>query len=171
MIRWLALLLVPATLLFAVACGDDDDDDDDDADTETDETPIGDEEVVGDNIVPVEAVDFAFEYDASAITADLAGFSFTNGGTQEHELVVATVPEDFDLEAELEASAEDPDAPPPEGFEVINGTGSAPGEDGPPIEFTEPLAPGRYVMICLIPDEETGQPHFALGMVSEFTIE
>ena len=165
MIRWLALLLVPTTLLFAVACGDDDDDDD--ADTETDETPIGDEEVVGDNIVPVDAVDFAFEYDASAINDETAGFSFANAGEQDHELVLFKIPEDLDIEATLAEPTEGL----PEGFEEQGGTGAAPGETGPPIEFTEPLEAGRYLMLCFIEDEETGQPHALLGMLSEFTIE
>ena len=33
------------------------------------------------------------------------------------------------------------------------------------------LEPGRYVLLCFVPDEETGQPHALLGMVEEFTVE
>jgi hypothetical protein len=45
-----------------------------------------------------------------------------------------------------------------------------PGEKGN-LFFEEPLAPGRYVMLCYVIDEETGQPHYELGMVEEFTVE
>jgi uncharacterized cupredoxin-like copper-binding protein len=36
--------------------------------------------------------------------------------------------------------------------------------------FTLDLAPGHYVAICLVPDDETGVPHAATGMVKEFTV-
>lgn len=32
------------------------------------------------------------------------------------------------------------------------------------------LTPGRYVMLCLVPDARDGRPHLAHGMVREFTI-
>jgi uncharacterized cupredoxin-like copper-binding protein len=32
------------------------------------------------------------------------------------------------------------------------------------------LTPGRYVMVCFIPDAKTGKPHAALGMVNEFEV-
>ncbi|MGZ4508165.1 MAG: hypothetical protein ACXVX0_13035 [Blastococcus sp.] len=37
--------------------------------------------------------------------------------------------------------------------------------------FTLHLRPGRYVAFCLVPDDHTGIPHAATGMVKEFTIE
>ena len=168
MIKWLGLMLVPAALLFAVACGDDDDDDDDDAAAteEATEAEADDDAAAGD-LVEVEAVEFEFNYDDSAITTETTGFSFVNNGEQEHELVFGRIPEDFDIEAALA----DPEAPPPPEFEALGGTGAAAGEEGPPLEFTEPLTAGRYVMLCFVPDEETGQPHYQLGMISEFTVE
>ena len=39
--------------------------------------------------------------------------------------------------------------------------------------FTEPLARGRYLMACFVPDEtegDEGTPHALKGMYKEFTI-
>ncbi|MPZ22841.1 MAG: hypothetical protein GEU28_04735 [Dehalococcoidia bacterium] len=159
-----------------VACGDDDDDDDDDDVTEeetTEEEATESESEVGEagtptaDLVAVEGVDFAFNFDEGAISADTTGFSFTNAGEQLHELVVGRIPEDFDIDAALE----DPDAPPPAEFEALGSTAAEAGEEGAPVEFGGPLGPGRYVMLCFAPDEETGEPHVSLGMTAEFTVE
>jgi hypothetical protein len=32
------------------------------------------------------------------------------------------------------------------------------------------LTEGEYVALCVIPDPKTGLPHFALGMMSHFTV-
>ncbi len=32
------------------------------------------------------------------------------------------------------------------------------------------LVPGEYVVLCFMPDYETGQPHVMLGMVDTFTV-
>jgi hypothetical protein len=37
--------------------------------------------------------------------------------------------------------------------------------------FTLDLAPGRYVAFCLVPDDKTGVPHAATGMVKEFRVD
>jgi hypothetical protein len=37
--------------------------------------------------------------------------------------------------------------------------------------FTADLTPGNYGLLCFFTDAETGKPHFALGMMDEFTIQ
>ena len=32
------------------------------------------------------------------------------------------------------------------------------------------LAPGTYIAVCFVPDEETGVPHALMGMVQVFTV-
>lgn len=55
----------------------------------------------------------------------------------------------------------------------VGGTDADPG-DTTNIVFTKPLAPGRYLLACFVPDEtegENGTPHALKGMYKEFTIE
>jgi hypothetical protein len=59
-----------------------------------------------------------------------------------------------------------PNGPPP--FDDAGGAGAL--SPGGREWFTLDLAPGRYVAFCLVPDEETGVPHAATGMVKEFTV-
>ena len=59
-----------------------------------------------------------------------------------------------------------PNGPPP--FDEAGGAGAL--SPGGREWFTLDLAPGRYVAFCLVPDEETGVPHAATGMVKEFTV-
>jgi hypothetical protein len=33
------------------------------------------------------------------------------------------------------------------------------------------LTSGNYVALCFVPDPKTGQPHFALGMMTTFTVQ
>jgi len=32
------------------------------------------------------------------------------------------------------------------------------------------LAPGRYALICFVPDSASGKPHAALGMIGELEV-
>ena len=44
-------------------------------------------------------------------------------------------------------------------------------EKGERVHFTGEFEPGRYGLICFVPDAETGRPHFLHGMTTEFTVE
>jgi hypothetical protein len=60
----------------------------------------------------------------------------------------------------------------PAGVEVIGGIAPvAPGDEGW-LAFTSRLDPGRYLMICFLPDtsDPAGTPHAAKGMLSEFNV-
>lgn len=57
--------------------------------------------------------------------------------------------------------------PPP--FDVEGGAGALnPG--GGEEWFSLDLPPGSYIAFCLVPDDETGLPHAAMGMVQAFTV-
>lgn len=114
--------------------------------------------------VPVELFEYGFEFDQSLIgLGDQIAFEATNVGQESHEIVFARVPADLDLEAAF-GSPE-----PPEGVVDLAFTFTGPGESG--VALVEgPITPGRYVMLCFVPDPQ-GTPHVARGMVAEFTIE
>jgi plastocyanin len=121
-------------------------------------------------LVHVDANEFAFGVDTSAIDAN-AAFEFANVGKQHHEMGLARIPADAIITDLIQQGADSPDDLPP-GVEFVGGTDADPG-DTTNIVFTEPLAPGRYIMVCFVPDEtegENGTPHALKGMYKEFTI-
>lgn len=63
-----------------------------------------------------------------------------------------------------------PDAPPgPPPGEALGGFQSVvPGGSG---TFRIDFTPGNYAFLCFGEDPNTGAPHFALGMVEEFSIQ
>ena len=125
--------------------------------------------------IDVTAVDYEFQFDADEITDGKFAFAFTNEGEEEHELAVAKVTDDFDLSglSEWAAQAEDEehtDEDLPAGVEAFVGETFAPPGGSANLVFEEDLGAGRYVMVCLFPDEDDTL-HVDLGMHSEFTIE
>lgn len=69
--------------------------------------------------------------------------------------------------ADVQTWAAAPNGPPP--FDFAGGAGAL--SPGGREWFTLHLAPGSYVAFCLVPDDETGIPHAATGMVKGFTID
>lgn len=128
------------------------------------ETPSGAQSVA------VTLKDFAFEFDEKSVkTGKATVWKVKNEGKQPHIMVVSKIPEGAKLEELLQS--EDT----PEGVTDISDSFIfEPGESGD-ITIEEPLEAGRYVFLCFIqdpPDDfENGVPHFAKGMVADFTIE
>lgn len=118
--------------------------------------------------VNVDLNEFAFALIASDIPANGAvAFKANNVGQQQHEIGLARIPADADIQ-ELLMSEED--VP---GFEFLGSAGPIePGDDGA-LVLVEPLEPGRYTLVCFLPDTaegSDGEPHAFKGMVEEFTI-
>jgi uncharacterized cupredoxin-like copper-binding protein len=67
---------------------------------------------------------------------------------------------------DVETWAANPNSPPP--FDFAGGAGAL--SPGGREWFTLDLAPGRYVVFCLVPDDKDGVPHASKGMVKEFTV-
>ncbi len=122
--------------------------------------------------VHVDANEFAFGVDTNEITTTTTAFEFTNVGEQPHELVLVSIPVDAvidDLLAQFAAS-EDGEVP---GTEFAGFVDAEPGDTNN-LVLAEPLASGRYVMLCFFPDldeGEEGTPHALKGMVKDFTIQ
>ena len=115
--------------------------------------------------VSMSMLEFAFDLSAP-ITGGPQVIEATNVGAQEHEFIVVQLQTGATIEEFLEA-VESPTGPPPGQF--LGGLQAvSPGGRG---FITLDLAPGRYTLVCGIPDEATGAPHFALGMLHQFTIQ
>lgn len=153
MFRKTLLSLVPLALLLA-ACGDDDDA------TASDDGCVVVEgtEAEADGEVHATLTEYGIEVEEDVVGPGVVEFEATNDGAVHHELVV------------LQTSADQ--------IEV--------GEDGAPVEVgfvgeiegfpagaecagRFELAAGTYTLLCAIV-EESGESHFAEGMVTEITV-
>ncbi|MFZ5876426.1 MAG: hypothetical protein ACOYXU_08460 [Nitrospirota bacterium] len=110
-----------------------------------------------------------FEYKLSKpITAGRHTIRVVNSGQQVHETLVVQLPAKGTSKAFGAALA--PGKPPsvtPPGKPVGGVVGLAPGDSA---VFQMAFTPGRYGLLCLFPDHDTGQPHFEKGMAMEFDV-
>lgn len=117
--------------------------------------------------VHIDANEFAFGFNPEDITSGKVSFEIANVGKQPHHFVLEQIPDDLDIETALQ-SEEDP-----EGAVHIGAT--PPWDPGKTynIVFTADLEPGRYVMLCFMPDTDDpeGTPHAFKGMYKDFRIE
>ena len=91
-------------------------------------------------------------------------FNISNVGGDHHEVALAQLPEGMALEEAIGMEG------PAEGVELVGVGGPwEPGTDTT-LVFTEELEAGRYGMFCFV-EAADGTPHFALGMVAEFTVQ
>ena len=109
--------------------------------------------------------DFQFAL-SQPITPGLHTIGVMNHGTQPHEVVVVQLAPgasalDFVRAVEPGGSGLPPGKP-------IGGLVGMETRDH--AFFTAQFEPGRYGLICFFPDAATGQPHFARGMTTEFTV-
>lgn len=119
----------------------------------------------GVTVVDLKLTEFAFVYDPALITNGNVAFRVENVGKQPHEVALVKVPADLDVQQALR-SPEPPPGIEDVGFILLQHTG-----DTMNMVFTQTLAPGRYLMVCFLPDTEgDGQPHALKGMWAEFVI-
>jgi hypothetical protein len=129
------------------------------------------EEPEGAQSIDVSLIDFAFEFDETALeSGSPVYFDVENDGQQPHHIVMVRVDEGVDLQEAIQSEE------PPEGVEEVGFAGPWPSGEGSSVAYTEDLEPGRYAFLCFLPDisepdPEQQVPHVALGMVKEFTIE
>lgn len=120
--------------------------------------------------INVSAVDYGYDWDKSEVGNGNIAFAMKNDGAETHQMVVAKVEDNFDVEAVIAvADTVDENTLPP-GVEEFVGFGYAsPGTTSNTV-FEAPLEPGKYVFMCFVPDEH-GKPHISHGMYSEFEVE
>ena len=114
----------------------------------------------------VKQVDYQFIL-SKPIRPGVHTIEVTNHGTQPHELVVVRLSPGATVQDAI-ASFDPGASGPPKGVLVGGITGI---EKGERMTFTGEFEPGRYGLICFVPDASTGRPHFLHGMTSEFTVE
>lgn len=135
-----ASAILGALALFAAACG-------------------GDEEP---EQLTITATDFAFAVEGE-LTPGTTEIRLENDGQFEHHVQLLRIDGDQTVEEAIEAiEGEPPDWLTPYG-------GVAPLAPGESATVVDRLPAGRYALVCFI-DEPDGVPHFAKGMVAEFTL-
>jgi hypothetical protein len=118
----------------------------------------------GTTAVDLTQAEYEFTFDAAAITDGNIAFNVSNIGGEQHVVDLAKIPEDLDIEEALQSDEEPP------GIEGVGNIEPLDPGGGTTMVFTEPLAPGRYAMICWV-EAADGEPHFAKGMWADFTVE
>lgn len=115
--------------------------------------------------VAVVATDYAFEI--PEVTAGPNAFTMTNEGEEPHFMYIVKLKEGATVDEALAAEQAGED---PEQFieeEIGNSTTAPPGMTA---VINADLDPGTYAMLCFVSTPE-GEPHVALGMAQEFTVE
>lgn len=107
-----------------------------------------------------------YDYKLSApITAGEHRLRVENDGMQPHELELVRLA-DGKTVVDLEKWIDSQQGPPP--GEPLGGVATlAPGGDA---YFSADFTPGRYALICFVPDAGDGKPHFLHGMTKEITV-
>jgi hypothetical protein len=111
--------------------------------------------------------DFNFEASEPVESGELT-FYVVNDGPQAHEAALVQLVPGASIGEFLSAFGPNPPAGPPPGQFVGGIQSLTAGRVG---YFTAEFESGDYAWVCFVPDSETGQPHFTLEMVQEFTVE
>lgn len=126
-------------------------------------------------------VEMAFEGLPAEVPAGTYLWEVVNGGTQFHEMAIyqlapgvpaqaiiasITAPPPASPEAVGPAATPEESGPPP----FVAGTGAAPMSPGATNYVELNAQPGEYLVVCFVPDAETGMPHAVMGMIGSFTV-
>ena len=123
----------------------------------------------GTNVIDLKLQEYAFVYDKDAASGGNVAFQAQNVGTQEHEMLLVKVDESLSTSDLLDTlSNEDGSGPPP--FEDFGFLGFLEPGESATAALAHPLAPGKYVFLCFVPDAADGTPHAFKGMVSDFIV-
>jgi hypothetical protein len=117
-------------------------------------------------VVTVHASEFAFSAPKS-IGAGQTTFRLVNDGKMLHHITILKLEQGKTMQ-DLEAAMKVPDAPPPAWLVPVGGPNAA--VPGATIEATLDLAPGNYVLVCMIPSPGDPTPHMMKGMVAPLTV-
>jgi hypothetical protein len=118
-------------------------------------------EPVGD--VTISQSDFHFDVSGS-LTPGTHMIRIENAGGQQHEAVLVKLKEGATAEDYLSAA---PGTTPPLAVHLGGITGILPRKRN---FVSADLETGNYALYCFLTDPASGKPHFALGMMQEFTV-
>lgn len=107
-----------------------------------------------------------FGFVVPELTAGTHTFRVTNTGQQTHEIEIVRLDDGATMEQYMAAVQPGATTPPP--GRPVGGNGAiSPGLSN---YLTVDLAPGRYLLLCWVPDPADGAPHVMKGMVQEVEI-
>jgi hypothetical protein len=138
----------------------------------------------------IELTEYHFNGLPQTVTAGQGVWQVTNTGQQLHEMGIAKLAPGvtFDqVQAILSSSpatpmpgmpgmgtpavgATDMSNPEATGAPFVSVGGAAPMQPGAAVWVAADFAAGDYFAICFVPDNGTGAPHFALGMIAPFSV-
>jgi hypothetical protein len=129
---------------------------------------VPDDEIAeGTEVIDLALLEFAFEADLSSDAVASGDFAFhvTNEGEQVHEVLLVALPEEGTIAELLEDEGFQPEP-------IFVKVPYDPGDESD-VALPEPLAAGRYGLICFLPDTDDPEmtPHAFKGMTAEFTVE
>jgi hypothetical protein len=117
--------------------------------------------------IDVTASEYTFEGMPATVPAGTVAFSFTNGGSEPHELIMFKRADGEDRSIdELLALPEE------EMFSALSFAGAAQADPGKTTASIPTLEPGKYIGVCFLPTggTEGSPPHFMEGMTAEFEV-
>ena len=131
----------------------------------------------------VNLLDFAFALPSAELAAGPQLWQAPNAGDEPHEMIVLQLAPGVDVDqvTSIIDALPDPGTPAAAGpiaspraagappFVALGGV--APMSAGQTNWTLLDLQPGEYALACLVPDPSRGAPHYALGMITPFTVE
>ena len=114
--------------------------------------------------VTMTLIDYSFKM-SGPIRAGMRTIRVRNAGKQHHEVQVIQLAPGKTVKEVLDWIGK-PDGPPP--GKAIGGIAGI--EPGMTEYFTATFTPGKYGLLCFLPDVKDGKPHLAHGMVYEITV-
>jgi uncharacterized cupredoxin-like copper-binding protein len=110
--------------------------------------------------------DYSYEF-SKPVTAGLHTIRIENVAEQSHEVIIGLLrPGKTSAQALTWLNAGQHGTPP-----VVAMGGASGLSKGRHQTITMNFEPGRYVLLCVMPDRNDGRPHTAHGMVKEFTVD
>jgi pimeloyl-ACP methyl ester carboxylesterase len=115
--------------------------------------------------IEIVAVDFGYQRVPTRLPAGSYDVTFTNHGSELHELLIFRNPDRLSLEQIHDLGPQGA----VERIEVVGLVFADPGQSAPaPLVAT--LTPGEYEVVCFVPTPTDGRPHFAHGMHTTITV-
>jgi hypothetical protein len=115
--------------------------------------------------VTVTLSDYAFAF-SQELTAGTHTIRVENAGPQLHEIAFERLPEGKTIQDFMAWETGGQKGPPP----TVPVGGVVGPDKGSHAFFTITLTPGKYLVLCYVPDENDQKPHVAHGMIQEITI-
>lgn len=118
-------------------------------------------------VVKVTGNEFAFQV-PQTVKAGLVRFEFQNTGQQSHHMQLLKLAEGKTFDDLGQAFATGDVGAALQMVTFVGGVASVgPGASG---NSTHVLAPGKYALVCFVPDPSDGVPHFAKGMIAAIEV-